>query len=51
MYKEGEMNPKIMYTKGQTNPQLMYTKMKYMLGKHVAWRGAMVWPHHALVKI
>ena len=28
-----------------------YTKMKYMLGKHDAWRGAMVWPHHALVKI
>jgi hypothetical protein len=25
--------------------------MKYMLGKHDAWRGAMVWPHHALVKI
>ena len=24
--------------------------MKYMLGKHDAWRGAMVWPHHALVK-
>ena len=28
-----------------------YTKIKYMLGKHDAWRGAMVWPHHALVKI
>ena len=28
-----------------------YTKMKYMLGKHDAWCGAMVWPHHALVKI
>ena len=28
-----------------------YTKMKYMLGKHDAWRGAMVWPHRALVKI
>ena len=27
-----------------------YTKMKYMLGKHDAWRGAMVWPHRALVK-
>ena len=25
--------------------------MKFMLGKHDAWRGAMVWPHHALVKI
>ena len=25
--------------------------MKYMLGKHDAWCGAMVWPHHALVKI
>ena len=22
-----------------------------MVGKHDAWRGAMVWPHHALVKI
>ena len=40
----------IMYKKGQTNPELMYTKMKYMLGKHDAWRGAMVWPHRALVK-
>ena len=29
----------------------MYTKMKYMLGKHDTWRGAMVWPHRALVKI
>ena len=28
-----------------------YTKMKYMLGKHDAWRGAIVWPHCALVKI
>ena len=27
-----------------------YTKMKYMLGKHDAWHGAMVWPHRALVK-
>ena len=25
--------------------------MKYMVGKHDAWLGAMVWPHHALVKI
>ena len=25
--------------------------MKHMDGKHDAWRGAMVWPHHALVKI
>ena len=25
--------------------------MKHMVGKHDAWRGAMVWPHHALVKI
>jgi len=24
--------------------------MKYMLEKHDAWHGAMVWPHHALVK-
>ena len=24
--------------------------MKHMVGKHDAWRGAMVWPHHALVK-
>ena len=24
------------------NLELMYTKMKYMLGKHDAWRGAMV---------
>ena len=30
---------------------LLGTKMKYMLGKHDAWRGAMVWPHRALVKI
>ena len=22
-----------------------------MDGKHDAWRGAMVWPHHAVVKI
>ena len=22
-----------------------------MVGKHDAWHGAMVWPHHALVKI
>ena len=22
-----------------------------MVGKHEAWLGAMVWPHHALVKI
>ena len=28
-----------------------YTKMKYMLGKHDAWCGAMVWPHRAVVKI
>ena len=28
-----------------------YTKMKYMLGKHDAWCGAMVWPHRALVKM
>ena len=28
-----------------------YRKMKYMLEKHDAWHGAMVWPHHALVKI
>ena len=28
-----------------------YIKMKYMLGKHDAWHGAMVWPHHDLVKI
>jgi hypothetical protein len=26
-------------------------KMKQMLEKHDAWHGAMVWPHHALVKI
>ena len=25
--------------------------MKHMVGKHDAWRGAMVWPHHAQVKI
>ena len=25
--------------------------MKYMLGKHDAWCGAMVWPHRALVKM
>ena len=28
-----------------------YRKMKYVLEKHDAWHGAMVWPHHALVKI
>ena len=28
-----------------------YTKMKYMLGKHDAWCGAMVWPHRGLVKM
>ena len=28
-----------------------YRKMKYMLGKHDAWRDAMVWPHVALIKI
>ena len=28
-----------------------YTKMKCMLGKHDAWRGAMVWPYRALIKI
>ena len=28
-----------------------YRKMKYMLKKLDAWHGAMVWPHHALVKI
>ena len=27
-----------------------YTKMKHMVGKHDACHGAMVWPHHALVK-
>ena len=26
-------------------------KIKHMDGKHDTWRGAMVWPHHALVKI
>ena len=25
--------------------------MKHMVRKHDAWRGAIVWPHHALVKI
>ena len=24
--------------------------MKYVLEKHDGWHGAMVWPHHALVK-
>ena len=28
-----------------------YRKMKDMLGKYDAWRGAMVWHHRALVKI
>ena len=28
-----------------------YMKMKYMLGKHDTWCGAMVWPHCALFKI
>ena len=27
-----------------------YRKMKYVLEKHDAWHGAMVWPHRALVK-
>ena len=27
-----------------------YRKMKYMLEKHDAWHGAIVWPHHVLVK-
>ena len=25
--------------------------MNHMVGKHDTWRGAIVWPHHALVKI
>ena len=28
-----------------------YTKNETHGWKHDAWRGAMVWPHHALVKI
>ena len=27
-----------------------YRKMKYVLEKHDAWHGAMVWLHYALVK-
>ena len=27
-----------------------YRTMKYVLEKHDGWHGAMVWPHHALVK-
>ena len=27
-----------------------YRTMKYVLKKHDGWHGAMVWPHHALVK-
>ena len=27
-----------------------YRTMEYVLEKHDAWHGAMVWPHHALVK-
>ena len=27
-----------------------YRTMKYMLEKYSVWHGAMVWPHHALVK-
>ena len=27
-----------------------YRTMKYVLEKHDAWHGAMVWPHRALVK-
>src|SRR3990170_7201902 len=27
-----------------------YRKIKYMLEKHDAWHGAMVWPHYAMVK-
>ena len=42
---------------GNSQPQTFvywvfnYKKMKQMLEKHDAWHGAMVWPHHALVKI
>ena len=42
---------------GKSQPQTCrllvfnYRKIKYMLEKHDAWHGAMVWPHHALVKI
>ena len=28
-----------------------YRKMKYVLEKHDAWHGAMVWTHRALVRI
>ena len=43
--------------RGNSQPQMFvywffnYRKMKYMLEKHDAWHGAMVWPYRALVKI
>ena len=36
---------------GLENHARVIQKMKHMVGKHDAWCGAMVWPHHALVKI
>ena len=36
---------------GLENHARVIQKMKHMVGKHDAWRGAMVWPHRALVKI
>ena len=36
---------------GLENHARAIQKMKHMVGKHDAWCGAMVWPHHALVKI
>ena len=36
---------------GLENHARAIEKMKHMVEKHDAWCGAMVWPHHALVKI
>ena len=36
---------------GLENHARAIQKMKHMVGKHDALCGAMVWPHHALVKI
>ena len=36
---------------GLENHACVIQKMKHMVGKHDTLCGAMVWPHHALVKI
>jgi len=35
------------HKKGLENHARAKQKMKHMVGKHDAWCGAMVWPHHA----